>query len=174
MVTTSEEVWQQKSDEQLLAASARLSEYTEPGQRIILAEIQRRRALGWITDADEKQAKDRAEFKAAQLNRTLRAYCRHLWRGEVPLSVTYWVWGVGFTTMLRVLSVVLLMLTKLVSIAPVLALMYLAYLVFISVAIWRSAGRYTGPHIWPVLARASVLIVPLSALALVFSAGQQN
>lgn len=47
---TPEEVWRQKSDEALLAASTRLAEYTAEGQVVILAEIQRRRALGSIAD----------------------------------------------------------------------------------------------------------------------------
>jgi hypothetical protein len=39
---TPEEVWRRKSDDDLLAARATLHEYTEAGQRIVLAEIERR------------------------------------------------------------------------------------------------------------------------------------
>ena len=37
-----EEIWRAKSDDELLEASEDLSEYTEEGERIILAELQRR------------------------------------------------------------------------------------------------------------------------------------
>src|SRR5262245_58824785 len=39
---TPEEIWRRKSDEEVIAANKRLSEYTEVGQRIILAEMDRR------------------------------------------------------------------------------------------------------------------------------------
>jgi hypothetical protein len=43
---TSEEVWRRKSDDDLIAASARLGEYTDAGRQAIEAELQRRRASG--------------------------------------------------------------------------------------------------------------------------------
>ncbi|MCK4412649.1 MAG: hypothetical protein KAY32_03805 [Candidatus Eisenbacteria sp.] len=39
---TIEELWRTKTDEELLAASQRLSEFTEDSQRVIIAEVQRR------------------------------------------------------------------------------------------------------------------------------------
>ena len=41
-MSESEEIWRAKSDDELLEASEDLSEYTEEGERIIRAELQRR------------------------------------------------------------------------------------------------------------------------------------
>ncbi|MFB3853782.1 MAG: hypothetical protein ACE148_08155 [Vicinamibacterales bacterium] len=41
-MTEAEQIWRKKSDEDLIEAAGELEEYTEEGQRIILAEIERR------------------------------------------------------------------------------------------------------------------------------------
>ena len=81
---------------------------------------------------------------------------------------TYWVFGVLFYSLLTIPGY---FIDIIVSGSPNLepsasfvfgtmayAIFVLAYTVFVSVAIWRSAGRYEGPAIWAVLARIMVVI----------------
>ena len=91
-------------------------------------------------------------------------YLTRLWRGEVPLAETYLAWGVA----LGLLLFLLFRLTYGILLEIRLLLLFLAFAhaVFISVAIWRSAGRYTGPTIWGVLARVVVVLRILRALSL--------
>ena len=159
---TPEEMWRRKSDEDLLAASTRLTEYTESGQRIILAEIRRRDlALTTVVSTDRVGSVD-TELGAvtAGVNPKRQAYVVRLWRGEVSLPVTYWVWGVLCNGLARVLILMVLLLTNAsLVLARTAAVLYLAYSVFIIVAIWRSSSRYAGPRIWKDLARLSLALL---------------
>ena len=145
---TPEEIWRQKSDEELLAASTRLAEYTESGQRIVLGEI-RRRALAVTADASMDQV-DSDEMwlspVSARVNQESQLYVVRLWRGEISLPVTFWVWGVLCDTLLRILIVVVLIVTtnRSMTLGIGIVVLYLAYCLFIIVAIWRSSGRYIG------------------------------
>ena len=95
-----------------------------------------------------------------------RAYVVRLWRGEVPLEITYWGWGFIFGAALRLSMLVGLLLTgRNVAVGVGVLIIYLAYVVFMIVAVWRSAGRYSGPRIWRDLARISIGIVLLMWLA---------
>jgi len=87
---------------------------------------------------------------------------KRLWRGEVSLARTYWVYGVAVNIFIQ--SSVLL-LSVLVESMPVLAFSLLGmiafslvYMVFISVAIWRSSNRYQGNRAWAFLAKAAVVL----------------
>jgi hypothetical protein len=88
-----------------------------------------------------------------------------LWYGEVPLWRTYWIYGVVFTQLVFGLGGALLVV--LVG-SRLVAVVYLACLavaiVFILVSIWRSAGNYTGPRIWALLARIACIFGSLSLI----------
>ena len=94
---TSEEIWQRKSDEELLEASTRLDEYTVEGQRVILAELQHRRQTGRMDDVilpgvegtDAATGGTPADVPSERGNLLVR-----LWRGQIPLATTYWGYGV--------------------------------------------------------------------------------
>ena len=165
---TPEEIWQRKSAEELLAASTRPGEYTEIGQQIIRAEIQRRRALGLMTD-DQTEASGAPESTTppAQFDLTSSGYVGRLWRGEVSLSVTYWVWGVLVNILTRALIVFAVLVTHARSVVLGLGLLYIVYGLFMFVAIWRSAGRYGGRRIWADLARVSLVLVIVVRVAIV-------
>lgn len=75
-----------------------------------------------------------------------------LWRGEVSLGETYWIWGILVNLLIRFGA------SDLHEAAPILGLVPIAYGVFILVAIWRSATRYRGPHLWGMLAKAVVIL----------------
>jgi hypothetical protein len=155
---TAEEVWRRKSDGALLAASGNLADYTEDGQRIILAELERRRQAGLIEDVIQLEPPPTAR----DLGRDSDDPSQHphglfhrLWLGEVPLAETFWIWGVG-------VRVAIFFITAVVSergplaLTVVLFVVQLTFWAFILVAIWRSAARYRGNRVWADLARVAV------------------
>ena len=83
-------------------------------------------------------------------------FLKMLWRGEISLGRAYWVFGVLFLSLLAIPGYfndpIILGSTNLEPSASFVfgtmayAIFVLAYTVFISVAIWRSAGRYEGPE----------------------------
>ena len=87
-----------------------------------------------------------------------------LWRGEVPLAKTGWLYGF-LGLLLLAFPIILLSGLGLVSAArPLLLTLSAAILIyapFIAVAIWRSAGNYRGKFAWRLLAKGSVLFVAL-------------
>lgn len=88
-------------------------------------------------------------------------YIRKLWRGDVSLVVTFWVWYIFLSLIVSVIhDVVVLWLSGYPAIVLVvvvlLDLMILLYLVFITVAVWRSATKYQGKYIWELLAKTLI------------------
>ena len=156
---TPEEVWRQKSDGTLLAAAERLEDYTDDGQRAIVAELERRRAAGTIDEAAGTMsllAAGSVDAAAASPASGLPTRVLvPLWRGHVPLSRTYWGWGMAGGLAMAVV-VAIADAIGLLWLQLVVALFAVAYSVVITVAIWRSAGRYEGPQIWGHLARIAV------------------
>jgi hypothetical protein len=102
---------------------------------------------------------------------------RRLWRGELPLATTYWVFGVllGGVGSCLGWAVIARRLTPLFLAGRGYGLLVLytfvlgasLYGLFISVATWRSANRYTGPRRWQVLAKAGVALGLLLTAVLV-------
>ena len=100
-----------------------------------------------------------------------------LWRGEVPLGRTYWVFGVLFLGLLALPGYFIVPGSS--GIEPQASIVFgrmayaifvFAYTVFISVAIWRSAGRYEGPQIRAVLARVMVVVGLIQAASQIAAA----
>jgi len=154
---TSEEIWQRKSDEELLEASTRLDEYTVEGQRVILAELQHRRQTGRMDEViREGEGPDAAtggtpgDVPSDRANLLVR-----LWRGQIPLATTYWGYGVVGNTVCAVLFVEARERLRPLA-AALVGIFVLAYSVLVLFGIWRSAGRYTGYAAWGALARISV------------------
>jgi hypothetical protein len=86
-----------------------------------------------------------------------------LWTGRIPLPKTYWVYG---ALVLAPPTVTLLAIEAFTGkpaspryLVPafLIGMLLRAYWIFISVAIWRSAGNYTGRIIWGALARMAVV-----------------
>ena len=151
---TVDEVWRNKSDEQLLAASAVLEEYNEAGRHAILAELQRRRAAGVFSAPSIETETVEASYPTGA-DELISSLPMRLWRGQVSLVKTFWIFGIGVNLVLRALIVFA------VSVRPMLVVMlavYIAYLVFSYVAIWRSADRYEGDASWRNLARIWVVL----------------
>jgi hypothetical protein len=100
-----------------------------------------------------------------------RGPLRRIWDGALPLPVAYWQYGVGgnmsfafvlWRTARRPGSRLLPWLVYSAS---------LAWFVLIFRGIWRSAGHYNGPAVWPVLARLGVLagVVRMAGEAIVLA-----
>jgi hypothetical protein len=91
-----------------------------------------------------------------------------LWRGQLPLTITFWLFGVAIMATLEWLFVYFGVAHTEGSLAirsalTVVALNFVTavYWIFVSIAIWRSAGAYEGPQIWSLLARGGVLAIYL-------------
>lgn len=82
----------------------------------------------------------------------------NLWRGNYTLVKTYWLFGLLGGVALGLTVGITAQITK----SPLILLSGLASLwawqVFVSVAIWRSAVKYTGPRIWSVLSRLAIFV----------------
>jgi hypothetical protein len=161
---TPEEVWRRKSDDELVAASNRLTEYTEVGQQAIVAELERRRSLGLISDIVTTDVRPDTDDSDITFRRGVdiqdsfqKGVFVSLWRGDVPLWKTYWVCGV-LTNMLWLVVIALAVATNIQLLVFVLVVLNVIYSFFIMVAIWRSAGRYAGNRIWGDLARVSIAL----------------
>lgn len=91
------------------------------------------------------------------------ALIKLLWRGKIPLVITYWVFMVMAGLLFKIGNVVLSEITSpsllIVWIAVGLFSFQLAYSGFITVAVWRAAGAYEGK---PLYANLAKLVVGLS------------
>ena len=91
-----------------------------------------------------------------------------LWRGEVPLARTGWLYGLIGMIVLVAPLMLISGLGPASDAKPLLLLLSaatLVYAAFMAVAIWRSAGNYRGSHAWRWLAKGSVLFVALQVIA---------
>ncbi len=189
---TVEDDWRSKSDSDLLDAARRADDYSALTGRAILDEIARRRGAGqWsgpaVIDtphADASAVRDQLEAASiaagfhlepeAEAHRVDQAVARHeakkgsllarFWRGDVPLRLTYWVGGVIGGLLGTILASLAILSGSLLL--QLLAFVLLAgHYIFMLVAIWRSAGKYTGNKIWAQLARLSLVLGFLRAFA---------
>ena len=79
-----------------------------------------------------------------------------LWCGDVRLVITYWVFGVLLGWLIGI-SVGILFVALNVPLY-VTSLVMLPPIIFVLVAIWRSANKYTGPRGWKKAAQMSVVL----------------
>jgi|ETNmetMinimDraft_16_1059900.scaffolds.fasta_scaffold90357_1 hypothetical protein len=116
------------------------------------------------------------------VNRGRKAgFLKRLFRGEVSLPITYWVFGflIGNVGLRLAMELVELNYMK-VAASQVgnwamlgLYVFVVVYSVFMLIAIWRSAGNYQGRAIWASLARVAVILGVLSLLVGILLAYQQ-
>ncbi|WP_316979051.1 hypothetical protein [Shumkonia mesophila] len=92
---------------------------------------------------------------------------RALWLGEVPLRVVFWWHAMVVGTLFNVLATLLFVVVQSLGASDAVSLAALLlpvpYNVFIAIAVWRSAGRYTGPPLWAHLARLAVSLWAIGA-----------
>lgn len=92
-----------------------------------------------------------------------------LFRGDVRLVITYWVFGSLIGALLNVAYTLIEANYIKVATSENLLLLFqlfswftVAYVIFIYIAIWRSAGKYQGSAVWSVLAKLMVIIGSLA------------
>lgn len=101
-----------------------------------------------------------------QLAENRAAFFTRLFRGDISLPITYWVFGVlignvAFQIILKVIEFKYIdIATSQVGSWAVIAFYWLAigYSIFMLIAIWRSAGKYKGKAVWAGLARVAVVL----------------
>ncbi len=95
-----------------------------------------------------------------------------LWYGDVALAKAAWIYG-AIGCILLAFPLNLVTATG-VTYAQSGALHYfilaysvivLSYTAFISVAIWRSAAKYTGLWLWALMVRVSIVLILLAVVA---------
>jgi hypothetical protein len=93
---------------------------------------------------------------------TRGSYFKRHWRGELSLSHSFWANGVaiGFGCMVLVTALgeerlLMMWWLGLFLIADFIVIVWL------TVGIWRAAGKYTGPRTWKVLARIAAVAAGL-------------
>ena len=91
-----------------------------------------------------------------------------VWRGEIGLQITFWVWGVLIATVLLGWALGLLVeATENQFLIFLHGIVAAVVSVVAAVAVWRSAGNYKGSILWMFLARfacvANVVILGLWA-----------
>jgi hypothetical protein len=87
-----------------------------------------------------------------------------IWRGEVPLAQAFWLWGVVVLVALTVGGQYAIFHLAMAGVGGILffgflfAACVLIYQVAVSVGVWRSAGHYSGPWVWVLLARLAAVL----------------
>lgn len=100
-------------------------------------------------------------MQAQALERT-RSHLATLWAGEVPLGEVFWTYAVAGGLLVNAVGTVLCLWA--LSVGASLLFIYLPmaapipYNLFMLVAVWRSAARYTGPRERADLARAAIIL----------------
>ena len=95
-----------------------------------------------------------------------------LFRGDVRLVITYWVFGSLINALINVAYTLIETSEDLFSLYLFFLMVHSAYVIFIYIAIWRSAGKYQGRAVWPMLAKMVVIIGSLVTVAVIlFSLG---
>lgn len=84
------------------------------------------------------------------------SYIQKLWRGDVPLVITFWVWNFLLAV---AIGIILGVISWFVEVSyKALLVVYLPFYAFLTVAVWRSANKYTGKAIWAVLAQVVMIL----------------
>jgi hypothetical protein len=103
---------------------------------------------------------------------SMMSYLGRLWRGDVGLACTYWVWGVLVVGIgIGAGGIFVAGLSGIPALAILWFVVYPASLIFMAVAVWRSSSKYAGPRVWVWLARFIIITAPFRLLASLGSLG---
>ena len=99
----------------------------------------------------------------------LMDHIRALWKGEIPLARTYWLYFVVIGTLLELpLRIYPSRAAYYLPGLSIYAPLFFPYFPFIFVALWRAAVKYRGPIVWSLLARGAVVWSTLSIARVVY------
>jgi hypothetical protein len=92
----------------------------------------------------------------------------HLWRGGYSLGMSFWAFGIVGLLLINSLIAGLFKLIDDPSLFLVLAMgaLGLAYQVWVTVGIWRSAGKHPGMGLYAFGARMAIVILGVYSIAL--------
>jgi hypothetical protein len=92
----------------------------------------------------------------------LSAFVQDIWTGRLPLARIFWEYAIGYGTVLNLLATLAAFAAFSrnwpEAIGLVLFFLPAPYNLMMVVGVWRSAQHYSGPAIWPTLARARSLV----------------
>ncbi len=107
-------------------------------------------------------------------------FVTRLFLGDIPLPITYWVFGVLIGNVCTLISLTLIgnyedKASYQIGAWVVMGFSWVvvSYGIFIFIAIWRSAGKYQGRAFWAVLSRIIVVLCALLQIA-IFIVGLQQ
>ena len=121
------------------------------------------------------------KLKFAPSSRSIADFFGKLSRGELGLTITFWLFGVLPTVLLFFLiqalpNKLLRFMTKSSIEAKIVLLLllplffgFLWYWVLWIIGSWRAAGRYQGPIIWPVLIKFYLLLAIILGIFLLLA-----
>ena len=97
---------------------------------------------------------------------------RSLWKGEIRLVITYWIYGVVGGVVFNVLFALFESTGVYESdefgvlgvVGLLLLVSWIVYSVLVFVGIWRSANNYQGPGHWAALAKIMVVVGAVSVV----------
>jgi hypothetical protein len=105
---------------------------------------------------------------------------KDLWRGDIPLVRTYWLFGCVPTIIFYLGFAYIDYLDSIYKLGSAILWLFILYVLdliyslFMSVAIWRSANKYQGMQRFVILAKVSVIFGVMAMLKLVFSGFQRQ
>lgn len=89
-----------------------------------------------------------------------------LWNGEYSLPFTFWIFGI----VVRFIMITIMNILEIITSANYDGGYFVVWILFtvldvcILVGMWRSASKYTGFKLWPILVKAYVIIVVVFSL----------
>lgn len=98
-----------------------------------------------------------------------------LFKGDIPLWQTFWLFGVAFSLIYRFLAVAIISNQHVIAgngfafFIMLFGCLGIAYQIFIWIAIWNSASKYRGNTLWAILAKVAVAVSILFALFEMFA-----
>lgn len=118
-----------------------------------------------MTKSPERRPRDANDrIQGVRVTEEKTSLVLDLWRGDVPLVKTYWLFGVVVGICFAITFAFIEYQSEGLSegFGPLfiigLIVLYFVYVAFINVAIWRSSNKYKGPRQWAILAKVMVIV----------------
>ena len=95
------------------------------------------------------------------------SFVTKLWRGDLPLYITFWVFGmiVGTIVSVPVTNFAINAPDTSTAAKTVWTVIAMLYTGFMCVALWRSANKYQGAPVWAIAARIYAAILFMSFMS---------
>ena len=154
---SADDLWRQMSDQDVIAASLHLDDYTEEGQTKIKAELSRRGLSPPAPDAPDDPILSVPIPKDQDLDEFDNRFpLVRLWLGGYPLRIAFWGW-LMFGQL--VWAGIFMVSSKQFLLLAGFALGSMVYTAVALIGVWRSAKRYKGPERWATLAQVVVIVI---------------